>query len=37
MRNLEMARDYAQRAVRCLREARLALAEGDPPMAVRRS
>jgi len=37
LRNLEMARDYAQRAARCLREAQLALTEGDPPMAVRRS
>jgi len=32
-----MARDYVQRALRCLREAELALSEGDAPMAVRRS
>lgn len=36
MRNIEMARDYAERAVRCLEEAERLLAE-DPPLAVRRS
>lgn len=37
MRNVEMARDYAQRALRCLREAELALSESDAPLAIRRS
>ena len=37
MNNVEMARDYLSRAKRCLREAELALNEGDSPMAVRRA
>jgi HEPN domain-containing protein len=35
--NKEMARDYLTRAGRCLREASLALGEGDFPGTVRRS
>ena len=37
MRNTEMASDYIYRARRCLREAELALSEGDYAGAVRRS
>lgn len=37
MINIEMARDYLLRAKRCLKEAKLALHEGDPPMTIRRS
>ena len=37
MRSLEMARDYLYRARRCLREADLALRDGDAPGVVRRS
>lgn len=37
MINTEMAKDYMHRAERCLKEARLALDEKDPPSAIRRS
>jgi len=37
MINREMARDYLLRARRCFREAEMALSEGDPPAALRRS
>ena len=37
MKNVEMARDYAFRAKRCLEEAELAISEGDFPGTVRRS
>lgn len=37
MKNVDMAKDYAFRAKRCLREAELALSEHDFPGAVRRS
>jgi len=37
MINIEMAKDYMLRAERCLREARLALNEGDAPSTIRRS
>ena len=37
MRNLDMARDYLRRALRCFSEAERALSEEDAPMAVRRS
>ena len=37
MKNVEMARDYAFRARRCLKEAELAISEGDFPGTVRRS
>ena len=37
MKNVEMARDYAFRAKRCVEEVELALSRGDFPGAVRRS
>ncbi len=37
MRNQEMARDYLHRARRCLKEAELAVQDGDAPGALRRS
>lgn len=37
MKNVEMAADYAYRATRCLREAELALSEGDFPGTIRRA
>lgn len=37
MINIEMARDYALRARRCLREADLALNEGDAASTIRRA
>lgn len=37
MRSVDMARDYATRARRCLREAELAFSEGDAAITIRRS
>ena len=37
MRNIELAVDYLYRAKRCLKEARMALEDGDAPGVVRRS
>jgi len=37
LRNIELAVDYLYRAKRCLKEARMALEDGDAPGVVRRS